>query len=863
MRAKETSMPTDLTLMSRNRAPVWPVLRRYSGEALRRIAMPIGGIGTGSVALGGHGGLLSWEIMNRPARGFRPDYAFFAIRIEDGAGHVAARAVEGQLNPVTFEGAFGSPVPLAGLPRFRDCTFEAAYPLGQVVLTDPDLPVEVRLQGFSPFIPTDADASGYPAAIMRYQVTNLGAEPLEISMCGSLDNITGAGGATRLGLTGSALDTFANNELRDDKRLAGMLLSSPGFDSGSPAYGSVALSILDPREPSHRTSWPVLPWGNTLLDFWDDFVEDGRVEDQPGDQFAPVCSVCDSRQLEGHGTEQFTFILAWHFPNRSAWVGDLTEWLDRGRLAEGDIVGNYYTTQFESAWHVTTELAEHLPDLEQRTVAFVDAFCGSDLPAVVKEAALFNLSTLSTQTCFRTADGRFFGWEGIGDTAGSCFGSCTHVWNYEQATAFLFGSLARSMREVEFNHATGTDGLMSFRVGLPLHTRARDWTVAAADGQTGALVKLYRDWRLSGDDNFLRSLWPAARRALEFCWLPGGWDADRDGVMEGAQHNTMDVEYYGPNPQMGGWYLAALRATEEMARHLGEEDLARLCRELYASGRSWIDAHLFNGRYYRHEIRPPHTAEAILAGTRHPSCGTANPTNPDLQLGDGCLVDQLVGQMLAHVCGIGHILDADNVRTTLQSVVELNFRDKLYGEFNHMRTFAKGDEAGLLMASYPPNVQRPKRPFPYFNEVGQTGFEYTAAAGLAYEGCYDDSLKVIQAIRDRFDGVRRNPFDEAECGRHYARAMASWAAVLAWTGFDYDARSGRMSFRAAEGGTRFAWSTGNAWGTWHQEGERATLTVHEGQLMLREVSLSTGEAMRLPEAVVAKAGDALALTMET
>ena len=122
---------------------------------------------------------------------------------------------------------------------------------------------------------------------------------------------------------------------------------------------------------------------------------------------------------------------------------------------------------------------------------------------MVKESALFNLSTLRSQTVFRTPDGFMFGWEGCDDTAGCCFGSCTHVWNYEQATAFLFGGLALGMREVEFNYATRNDGGMSFRVDLPLE-HAQAWSLAAADGQMGCIMKLYRDWQLSGDDDRLR-----------------------------------------------------------------------------------------------------------------------------------------------------------------------------------------------------------------------------------------------------------------------------------------------------------------------------------------------------------------------
>ncbi len=405
------------------------------------------------------------------------------------------------------------------------------------------------------------------------------------------------------------------------------------------------------------------------------------------------------------------------------------------------------------------------------------------MPDVVKEASLYNVSTLRTQTCFRTEDGRFYGWEGCSDQIGCCLGSCTHVWNYEQATAFLFGDLARSMREVEFRHATREDGHMSFRVDLPLG-RVTDWGLAATDGQMGCLMKLYRDWQLSGDDDILRALWPKARKALEFCWIPGGWDADRDGVMEGCQHNTMDVEYYGPNPQMGSWYLGALQASEEIASYLGEEDFAHTCRDLFERGSRWMDANLFNGEYYEHEVWPPIDVSAVAPGLRHETMGARNLADPELQLGPGCLVDQLVGQYMAHVCGLGYLLERHHVCRTLESVMKYNFKERVFfGHFNHMRTFALNDESALLMATYP-HGRRPKRPFPYYNEV-MTGFEYTAASHMLYEGQRENGLKCIRAIRDRYDGKKRSPFDEAECGHHYARAMASWAAVLALTGFRY------------------------------------------------------------------------------
>jgi uncharacterized protein (DUF608 family) len=832
--------------------PDWPVLTSYEGRRLDRVALPLGGIGTGTVALGGRGDLRDWEIVNRPAKGFSPDHAFFALRAQPTGGPAVVRALEGVLRP-SYEAARGRFAPNHSLPRFRSCEFLAAYPFGQVLLSDPDVPLAVGIEAFNPFVPADPERSGLPVAILRFVLDNPGGTPVAASVAGSLQNFVGTDGTN-----GAPAGNV--NEARLGDGLGGVLLRSRGVPPDSEQWGTIALTTTATEGVSHRTAWADVNWGDALLDFWDDFGDDGRLEDRPiGTVEAPVASLAVELEIPARSSRSVTFLLTWHFPNRRAWGlsprGGVNSYTD-------EIVGNHYATRFDDAWDAARAVARDLPTLETDTLRFVRAFCAGDLPPVVKEAALYNLSTLRTQTCFRTADGRFYGWEGCNDTTGSCLGSCTHVWNYEQATTFLFGSLARSMREIEFLHTTRDDGHMSFRVLLPLEEQATGWGLAAADGQMGCLMKLYRDWQLSGDDDFLRALWPRARKSLEFCWITGGWDADRDGVMEGCQHNTMDVEYFGPNPQMGIWYLGALRAAEEMARHLGEVDFAAECRDLFQRGRAWLDGHLFNGEYYEHQIRPVDDESRIAPGLRHHDMGARDLTDPSLQLGAGCLVDQLVGQYMAEVCGLGYLTDPAHVRATLRAIMRYNFREDLYGHFNHLRTFALNDEAALLMASYP-RGNRPKRPFPYYNEV-MTGFEYTAAVHMLYEGQRDEGLRVIEAIRARYDGERRSPFDEAECGHHYARAMASWAAVLALTGFRYSGVGRSIRFAPSAGSASWFWSTGDAWGTVRQEpaadGARVELSVLGGALPLARIELG-GAAAELQEPRVLRGGERAAVTV--
>ena len=128
------------------------------------------------------------------------------------------------------------------------------------------------------------------------------------------------------------------------------------------------------------------------------------------------------------------------------------------------------------------------------------------------------MSIIRTTTCLRTEDGNFHGFEGCNDNVGCCPMNCTHVWNYEQALAYLYPALERTMRETDFAINTRDDGDMAFRTALPLEPVVLWDFKPAADGQMGCVMKLYREWQLCGDTEWLRRLWPEAKRALEFAW---------------------------------------------------------------------------------------------------------------------------------------------------------------------------------------------------------------------------------------------------------------------------------------------------------------------------------------------------------
>ena len=815
----------------------WPILKHYDQDHVHNIALPTGGIGTGTISLGGIGDLRDWNIMNKPALGeavtsSRNTSPFFAIYTKPEGGKAKTLGLMGPVPLYTYGNhSDGRVVNNHGIPRFREASFDAAYPFGQVNLSDVDMPVDVTIKGFNPLVPANVDESSIPIFILRYEVKNKTDKNVDISISGSILNVIDYDGA------------FDNRNLfKEENGLKGVFMYNEQENSKKRTWGNMALTTPEKTGISYQTSMSVPKSPRDMFAYWKDFSTDGVLTEKTfelGD--VRRASLAVKKTLAPGESKEFQFYITWHFPNRLDWDSK-------------EVVGNYYTTQYVDAWDVVAKTHPRVAALEKKTIDFVNAFIDTNIPDVVKEAALFNMSTLRTETCFRTPDGMFYSWEGINDNGGSCWGSCNHVWNYEQTTPFIFGELAQLQRQLEFGHATNDEGVMSFRVSLPIE-KADDYVKAAADGQMGTIVKMYRDWQLSGNDELLNELWPKVKKAMEFSWVEGGWDADKDGVMEGVLHYTLDVENYGPNPQVQLWYLCALKAMEKMADYLGDNDLAETCKKLFENGSAWTDVNLFNGEYYEHKISPWVNEEPIspvfLVGA-----GAKDPKNPVYQIGNGCLVDQLVGQYMAHICDFGYLVNEEKIKTTLRSIMKYNYMPSLSGHFNNNRTYALGEEAGLIMASFPKGMDTSSEGLP-FGEL-MTGFEYTAANGMLYEGIVDDGLKVIGDIRDRYDGLKRNPFGEIECGRHYARAMTAYGAVLALTGFHYSGVEKAMKFKNMNG--IYFWANGTTYGTLEQKinGNKTTVTlkvVGEKPLALKTFELdgvgihSFGKGMSIKDSI--------------
>lgn len=813
-------------------------IRSFTGQDLRQVAFPLGGIGTGTISLGGRGDLRDWEIFNRPAKGRHLPYTFFALWCRPAGGPSVARVLERQILP-PYDAGFGLPTgQVSGLPRLKEATFRGAYPFAWIDFEDNSLPVSVSLEALNPFVPMDADASGLPVALFTWSLHNPGPDPVEVSLCLSMLNACGYDGQAHIGNRHFAGFGRNLNEFVQADGLSGLRMSSTKPAPDCPSAGTMAMATTA-ADVTTMVRWERAGWWDDVQHFWDDFRDDGRLRNDQDDTPSPdgqtdVGSLAAHEVIAPGETRTITFIVSWRFPN-------LTNYWNSEAGQKGSRLGNWYAAQWPTAWDAAVHAASNLGDLRTRSLTYARALHGSSLPPAVVDAASANASIMRTTTCIRTEDGRFHGFEGCGDNGGCCPMNCTHVWNYEQALAHLFPELERSVRTTDFLANTRPNGDMAFRTLLPLTGNL--WAFKpAADGQMGTIMKVYREWLQCGDEAFLAELWPGVERALEFAWSPGGWDPGATGVMTGEQHNTYDIEFYGPNTMMGTFYLGALRAAEEMALALGHTEKAAAYRAVFERGSSWYGANLWNGAYYDQQVIPPTQAEAGAGVDTH-APGSIQPGSDELryQYGPGCLADHMLGQWFARVVGLGDLLPADQVKQATASIFAHNFRRDLSAHESVQRVYALNDEAGLLLCTWP-NGGRPTYPFPYADEVW-TGIEYQVAAHLMYEGHVAEGLEIVEAVRHRHNGRRRNPWNEFECGHHYARAMSSWSLILALSGYHYNASRKSLSMDPQVNAERFRCfvSAGQGWGTYsqtiNQGGATVALAVLHGEVSLQELCL--------------------------
>ena len=596
--------------------------------------------------------------------------------------------------------------------------------------------------------------------------------------------------------------------------LTGAHYSAPaGQHPKAPGFGTLALAALDGETT-------VLTGAEHRDPVWQAFVAEGRfTAPRHAQASAPTPigrtlygATASTVHVPAGKTVEVRFLLAWHYPNK---YSHRHEWM-----------GCYYTTQWPDARAVVHEAAAQFSTLRSRTERFRQTFYDSTLPYWLLDAMTANAAILRhVGVVFQIANGDVYGWEG---SNGCCDPTCTHVWGYEQSMARLFPSLEKDMRRIDFKRQQLADGGVNNRTEVPSPPQPSG-EHPFADGHASCILKAYREALNHPGDGFLQEYWPNARRAVEYlierdAKLNGGQPG---GILQDDQWNTYDEALHGVTTFISGYYLAALRAGEEWARRMGDTASAERFHAVFERGQQKLVELCWNGEYFQQHL-------------------------PDYmerrgEVGPGCMADQLIGQWWAHQLGLGYILPQDKVVAALRALYKYNFKTDLTGWQHVPRAFAGAKDKGLIICTWPKGG-RPGNVMLYSDEVW-TGIEYQVAAHLIYEGLVEEGFAVVKAVRDRYDGVprppiQRNPWNEIECGGHYARAMASWSLLLALSGWEYDGPRQALRFTPRHTPEQFkGFFTGpEGWGSLRQsragQGQRNEIQLVEGRLALSELTLA-------------------------
>lgn len=772
----------------------------YTGNAKREISMPMGGIGTGCIGLASNGSLVDFEIFNRPNKMSSNGLTFFAVKAEKDGKICDIRALQSDAK-ITHTGFDRMPVngqfysnigfgpdrtTLGGFPHFPESDFIASYPFGETDFEYNKFPGRIHLTAWNPLIPLNDTDSSIPAAFMEYEITNTSDAEIRYTFYGALNNPFT-----------SSVNSF--QESRNEK-IKYIKLTTNNNALKMHEKGEMCIGVMGDNI-KYQEYFFRGAWFDDLQVFYNDIVA-GDLKNrnyEPIDNKKDACVVSSSFALKPGCSQKVRFVISWYMPYAVNYWNPLSPTPEeiseevytqkqaqniKDEYYEKNIWKNYYTRYFTGADECVYYCLSQWDRLYEETDTYRKLLFSSTLPKDVIDAVSANVSILKSPTCLRNYDGSFYAFEGSGRNGGSCEGTCTHVWNYAYALPYLFPNLERSIRTNHYKYDIDSIGGLAFRTTMPLgrpHNSAEGKYFACVDGQFGDVLKVYREFKLCGDVEWLASIWKDVVRSIEYAWHPQNpfkWDLDKTGHISGRQHHTLDMELFSPNSWLDGFYVAALKAGAELAVIMKDKKHAEEFKTLYEKGKEYLNSELYNGKYFIQKIDVTNRSLLSLFDDSEKIDKTYwNEETGEIkyQIAEGSSVDQVLAQWHCDIIGLGEVFEKDKTQSALRTVYETNFKS-MRDFFNPCRLYCLDDEKGVIICTYPENAKKPKIPVPYAEEC-MNGFEYQSAAHMIMNGMTDEGLEIVHEIRKRYNGTVRNPFNEMECGSNYARSMASYSLL--------------------------------------------------------------------------------------
>ena len=818
---------------------------KKTGNNLLQISMPMGGIGAGSIGLSGIGSLIDFSIYGKPdltaAKPWGSEQAGFAVLHIKGNNSVT-RVVEGivpkeqiYLQGIKGQGFISTGV--EGLPRFENCAFTGKYPLGKINLHDRKIPLSVSITGYNPFIPLDDKNSSIPCVILEYTLQNTSNKIVEYDFSYNLTNLCGDNYFDTGGTTSR------NSVLKNGIKFSNTL------DSLSDKYGNATLTVIG-EKPLIKGMWLRSEWQwDWLSALWRNLSGD-TFSTNNGSNGIDISGrnggtiLLSGKLLPGQSVT-YPIVITWYFPNRSM-VESYKKPCDTCSTFTKNIRWQpYYVSQWKNAVEVADYISSNYSSLRAKTVAFQEALYNSSIPNYVIDAIASNLAIIKSPTLLRQKSGNLWGWEGITPDKGVGPGSNIHVYNYAQSIANLFPNLERSLREQELLRSLDENGHVNFRAALP--DGPSEWAgLPAADGQLGGIMKVYRDYSISGDQKWLKKMYAPTKRSLDYCIET--WDPKHKGIVEEPHHNTYDIEFWGPDGMNTSIYLGALSSMIELAKANFMNNDTLFYSQLLQKGKKFFQNNLFNDFYFKQNVVFTGLKDtSFVSHINNPKFkdGEINQLlrkeGPRYQYGNGCLSDGIIGVWMSTLYGLPIEFDKTKINSHLYQVFENNFKADIQNS-EHACTqrpgYALGHEPGLLLCTWPKGG-KPTLPFVYSDEVW-TGIEYQVASHMIMQGLVNEGLTIVRGTRYRYDGFARNPYAEYEFGNFYARAMSSYSLLESLTGIRYSAISKILKIEPKmKIGNQFQsfFSTAFGYGTITIKHKQLTISLIDGTLPISRIEL--------------------------
>ncbi len=774
-----------------------------------RSGIAMGGIGTGSIELRKDGQFYNWSIMNNwplgtgdplevkshPRNFADQSYFFFLVRYQVEGEQARMKLL--QLNNSLSEGGLQSiDYYYPWLSAVEKISYSASFPMTRMIFSDSEMPFEIEMNAFSPFIPGDVKNSSLPGVFFDFKIVPTGDRPVKVFLVASLRNLVGY----------DETDKYFVTQAHQGEGFKGFTMTCGGLDPDQSSAGEMGIISLS-GQSSYYLGWEHKhPYYEKLLvsDRFDNINDtEGRNRELDGKLIGRnQHGTNDQRCFSSIGVDHLlkpgepfvhSFILSWYFPNAyGGIVADTTEVGDRDYVLDvkpGRKVGHQYNNYFKSSGQVAGYMAENILDLRAATLGFRADFYNSSLPAFVLNQVNSQFNTFITSSIL-TERGTFAIREGMTpEKPWGPFGTIDVSLYGSSSIVALFPELQKSMmhahRRLQSDNGEIHHGLQA---DVDMEHNGTFGVFHRVDLVPNFIQMVLRDFFWTGDQAYLEAMWPSVLSGIDYILTNRDADGDMMPDMEGIMCSYDNFPMYGLASYIQSQWMAAMASVSKAAEVMGDKQTKRLSDEILQKGRRLMDDKLWNGKYYM----------------------LSNDYMGEKGEDQGVLTDQLVGQWMAYQSGLGSLLDPEKVHSALQQVMA----------YSYIRDF------GLRNCTWPatPDLFPIQHSDLWVDQANTcwTGVELAFASLLLYEGLVKEAEMVIKSVDERYRKAGLY-WDHQEFGGHYYRPMSAWSILHGYLGLGINNGNYSFSPKMDQQGYTLFFAHGN--GTAHYVREEGTIRI--------------------------------------